>query len=145
MTSEQSNRARCTLTGSLEQLAALREFINRVAPQYGCNEQDVFAFELACDEAAANIFNHAFDARTGQIEVELWRQADMVCACILYHGYAFDPSRVPEPDLESPLEKRPVGGLGLYFMRQMMNEVEFEFDAVQGNKLTMCRVPGRES
>ena len=105
----------------------------------------MFAFELACDEAAANIFNHAFESRHGQVDVELWREGDMMCARIAYHGRAFDPSRIPEPDLDAPLEKRPVGGLGLYFMRQMMNEVQFEFDAVNGNRLTMRRVLTMES
>lgn len=139
------DRAHCTLTGSLEQLARLRDFINLTAPGLGCGEQDTFAFELACDEAAANIINHAFDGKTGQIRVELWREADTVSVCIMYHGRVFDPSKVPEPDLAAPLEKRPVGGLGLYFMRQMMNEVNFEFDAEDGNRLTMRRMLTMES
>ncbi len=138
--SEAEPRAQCTLTGSLEQLARLREFINLTAPQFGCDEQDTFAFELACDEAAANIFDHAFENKTGQVQVEFWRQDDTVCVCFLYHGRCFDPSQVPEPDLAAPLEKRPVGGLGLFFMRQLMSDVNFEFDAVNGNKLTMHRL-----
>ena len=57
-----------------------------------------------------------------------------------YHGSSFDPSRIPEPNLTGPLEERPAGGLGLYFMRQLMDQVDFEFDAVNGNVLTMRRI-----
>lgn len=143
--SESETRAHCTLTGSLEQLARLRDFINLTAPQFGCTEEDTFAFELACDEAAANIFAHAFENKTGQVQVEFWRHDDTVSVCLMYHGRSFDPSEVPEPDLAAPLEKRPVGGLGLFFMRQLMSDVNFEFDAVNGNKLTMHRVLMMES
>jgi serine/threonine-protein kinase RsbW len=132
-------RARCTLTGSLEQLAQLRDFIRAKAPQYGCSEEDTFALELACDEAAANVFHHAFESKSGQLYFAMWRDDDAMTVQIKYHGRAFDPSRVPEPELDAPLEERPEGGLGLYFMRQLMNEIMFEFDAVNGNVLTMRR------
>ena len=133
------SRAQCVLTGSLEQLAVLRDFINTTAPQYGCSEEDTFAFELSCDEAVANIFKHTFEEQTGQVRLEMWRDADCVTVQIMYHGRAFDPESIPEPDLNAPLEARPTGGLGVYFMRQMMTRITYEFDAVNGNKLTMCR------
>lgn len=134
-----ATRACCVLRGSLEQLARLRAFIAATAPQFGCGAEDVFALELACDEAVTNIFNHVFDDQTGEVQVELWRQGDAVCVTLDYYGRSFDPSQVAEPDLTAPLEQRPEGGLGLYFMRQLMQEVRFEFDAVKGNRLTMRR------
>ncbi|MBI4671150.1 MAG: ATP-binding protein [Chloroflexi bacterium] len=133
-------RARRTFRGSLEQLAHLREFVNETAPQFGCNEEDTFAVELACDEAAANVFSHAFGTMPGEIQVELWRHDNTVTVQMKYHGGAFDPLQVPMPDLDVPLEERPIGGLGLYFMRQLMTEVKFEFDTVNGNVLTMHRL-----
>lgn len=133
------SRSQCVLAGSLEQLAILRDFINTVAPQYGCSDEDTFAFELSCDEAVANIFKHTFNDQKGQVWVEMWRDADDVTVQIKYYGRAFDPDSIPEPDLNAPLESRPTGGLGLYFMRQMMTRITYEFDAVNGNTLTMCR------
>lgn len=133
-------RAQATFVGSLEQLANVRAFIQRTASQLGCDEQDIFALELACDEAATNIFNYAFTEQTGELDIYVWREADAIVVTIGYYGRAFDPAQIPEPDLDAPLEQRPAGGLGLYFMRQMMNQVQFEFDAVRGNRLTMRRV-----
>ena len=52
-------------------------------------------------------------------------------------GKPFDPSSVPSPDLEADLDKRRVGGLGIYFMRKLMDEVSYNFDAKKGNELTM--------
>lgn len=129
-----------TFHGSLEQLSTIRDFIGETAHTLGGNEDDAFACELACDEAAANVCNHAFPDKHGQINFQLWRQDNKLVMQMHYHGKSFDPSRVPEPDLTAPLEERPTGGLGLYFMRQLMDHVHFEFDAVDGNVLTMHRI-----
>lgn len=129
-----------TFDGSLEQLAALREYVSETVLTLGGNEDDAFACELALDEAAANIFNHAFETRHGRIVLTLWREGTRLVLQLHYHGRSFDPSRIPEPDLTGPLEERPIGGLGLYFMRQLMDQVDFEFDTVNGNVLTMRRI-----
>ncbi len=138
-------RARRVFAGSLEQLTLLREFINVTASQLGCTEEDMFALELASDEAAANVFKYAFENQPGAIQVDLWREDNVVTVQMKYHGRAFDPSRVPLPDLDAPLEERAIGGWGLYFMRQLMTQVQFDFDAVNGNVLTMRRVLTPES
>ncbi len=117
----------------------LRDFITATAPRFGCTEEDTFAFELACDEAAANVFHHALPSKRGTVEVCMWRADADVIVQLKYHGRAFDPAQVPEPDLDAPLEERPIGGLGLYFMRQMMTQVSFEFDAADGNIVTLRR------
>ena len=127
--------------GSLEQLAPIRDFVLNSAAQCGCGEEDAFALELACDEASANVFRHTFEGKPGRLAMEIWR-ADaqpQVFVRMTYGGRSFDPSRVPEPDLNLPMEQRPTGGLGLYFMRRVMAEVKFEFDDRRGNVLTMRR------
>lgn len=129
-----------TFQGSLEQLAELRAFVGETTHTLGGSEDDAFACELACDEAAANVFTHAFETQYGKIEFTLWREKDALVLRMHYYGRAFDPSRVADPNLNAPLEDRPVGGLGLYFMRQLMDQVDFQFDAVNGNILTMRRI-----
>jgi anti-sigma regulatory factor (Ser/Thr protein kinase)/anti-anti-sigma regulatory factor len=126
--------------GSLEQLSNIRNFVGETAHTLGGNEDDCFACELACDEAAANVFNHAFDTQHGRLKMVIWRADNRLVMRLHYFGKSFDPSRIPEPDLKAPLEERPTGGLGLYFMRQLMDEVHFEFDETSGNTLTMRRI-----
>ena len=126
--------------GSLEQLSEIRAFVGEAAHTLGGNQDDAFACELACDEAAANIFNHAFESRHGKLTLTLWREDTKLVLKTHYHGRSFDPSKIPEPNLTAPLDQRPVGGLGLYFMRQLMDEVTFEFDTANGNVLTMRRI-----
>jgi anti-sigma regulatory factor (Ser/Thr protein kinase) len=54
-------------------------------------------------------------------------------------GHAFDPDSVPPPELTTNLDDITTGGLGLYFMHQLMDEVEFSFDTEKGNKLRMVK------
>jgi serine/threonine-protein kinase RsbW len=129
-----------TFDGSLEQLSNIREFVGETAHTLGGSEDDAFACELAADEAAANVINHAFEEKHGRITMHIWREETKLVMHMHYHGRAFDPSRIPEPDLKAPLAERPAGGLGLYFMRQLMDHVHFEFDTVNGNVLTMHRI-----
>jgi serine/threonine-protein kinase RsbW len=49
----------------------------------------------------------------------------------------FDPTEVPPPDLTVPLEQRPVGGMGIYLMQQLMDEVSYRTTPQGGNWLTM--------
>jgi len=129
-----------TFQGSLEQLAPIRDFVQESVRECGGSPDDAFACELATDEAAANVFNHAFPDKYGQLELTTQCTLTALVIRLRYRGSAFDPSAVPEPDLTKPLEQRPIGGLGLYFMRQVMDQVTFEFDAEQGNTLTMRRL-----
>ena len=57
------------------------------------------------------------------------------------HGSPFDPSCVSDPDLECDLEEREEGGLGLYIMRRLMDEVHFECSSESGNMVTMVKRP----
>jgi anti-sigma regulatory factor (Ser/Thr protein kinase) len=55
------------------------------------------------------------------------------------HGAPFDPTQVPELDTEAPLHKRPAGGMGLFFIRKLVDEVEFKFGTPQGNQLILFK------
>jgi len=137
------SRARRIFEGSLEQLEPIRNFIIQTTNDLGCDDRDAFALELAADEAAANAFHHSYQDKPGRVEIELWREEDALLVQMSYGGTSFDPARVREPDLNAPLEQRDAGGLGLYFMRQLMDHVEFKFDKVKGNVVTMRRTLGR--
>ncbi|NIV40009.1 MAG: anti-anti-sigma factor, partial [Anaerolineae bacterium] len=54
-------------------------------------------------------------------------------------GPGFDLDGVEDPDLEAPLEERSLGGLGLFLVRQVMDEVQFTSDSERGNELVMSK------
>ena len=138
------NMYQSTFEGGIEHLAAIRQFIHQATLDLGCNEDDIFACELATDEAASNAFEHAYAGRGGRIEVKAWREGDSCMICVRNWGVPFDPAAIPEPDLLAPLDERSMGGLGIFLIRKVMDHVSFTFDAAEGNTIVMRRKLARE-
>jgi anti-sigma regulatory factor (Ser/Thr protein kinase) len=65
-------------------------------------------------------------------------QGDVITIVMIDHGESFDPSTVPLPDLKADLSERKIGGLGIFLMRKLMDEVHYEVQK-NGNVLTMTK------
>jgi serine/threonine-protein kinase RsbW len=131
--------ATLSLFADRSQLAAIREFVEDVGRKLGLSDQAIYDVRLAVDEACSNVVGHAYGGQGGPIEVTLKPVEDGVQVLIHDWGQAFDPAAVPVPDVKAPLEQRPLGGLGLFLMRQMMDDIEFTFDEKNGNTLKMVK------
>jgi anti-sigma regulatory factor (Ser/Thr protein kinase) len=126
-----------------DSLGAVREFVGLAAEACGFDAKGIYAVELATDEAFTNIVEHAYGGESNDW-VECTCQASQNSLMIILHdcGQAFDPTGVPEPDLSAPLEERETGGLGIYFMRKLMDEVHFSPAPLNSdgcNTLTMIK------
>jgi len=121
-------------------LDAIRNFYARAAEQAGLDEESTADVELAVDEAASNIIDHAYGGEgKGEIECS-YRVIPEGLEVILHdHGKPFDPETVEKPDLTSDVCCREPGGLGLHFMKSLMDSVEFSFHGHGGNLLTMTK------
>jgi anti-sigma regulatory factor (Ser/Thr protein kinase) len=113
---------------SFESLDNLRGFVARAAGDCGLNEQAVYAVKLAVDEAFTNIIEHAYGGESEEkIECTCLIEDPGLTVVIKDCGKPFHPEQVPSPNLTASLEERDEGGLGLYFMRQLMDRVDFTF------------------
>lgn len=135
-----------TFPGRFDSLAAIGKFVTRAAEAAGLDERAIYEAQLAVDEASSNIIEHAYGGEeNGDIECTC-RIGDGELTVILRdHGRPFDPACVPEPDLKVPLDERGTGGLGVHFMRQLMDEIRFECASDSGNLLTMVKRKKKES
>jgi anti-sigma regulatory factor (Ser/Thr protein kinase) len=134
-----------TVTSELENLERIAQFIEGVAEANGIDESSAYAIQLAVDEACTNVMQYAYEGRKGQpVHVEC-RTGDGQCQVVIRdRGKAFDPAGVPAPDLTSSASTREVGGLGIYLMRKLMDDVRWRFDAKSGNEVTLVkRLPPR--
>jgi serine/threonine-protein kinase RsbW len=116
-------------SGRLENLAKIRNFVVDAAKSAGFNDLEIYAVELAVDEACANIIEHAYgEEGVGDILCTCHVNKDKLTITLRDSGKPFNPESVPEPKLDVPLEELQPGGAGLFLMRKMMDEVEFKFD-----------------
>jgi len=123
-----------------EFLDEIREFVGDIARAGGFSDKDVYNIQLATDEAASNIIEHAYEKTSnGVLELSCGMRGDTITVVLIDHGESFDPSVVPFPDLKADLSDRKIGGLGLFLMRKLMDEVHYEPRRDKSNVLTMIK------
>lgn len=131
--------AELVVSSDLGQLPLVLDFVRVACEEAGMGEDDIFACELAADEACANIMEHAYDGSSvGDIRVECWSAGGQLFIRFHDTGRPFEPRAVTTPVFTDDLQEREIGGLGLHFMRSLMDAVTFDFSAA-GNTLTMCK------
>lgn len=135
-----SQQFQLDITSDTANLVRVSEFVAAAGSAMGMTEKQQYDVELAVDEAVTNIMEHAYGRRKdGHISIMLARRnADLIVE-IRDVGKPFDASSVKPPQLRVPLGKRDIGGLGIYFMRQLMDSVEFSHNSKHGNLVRMTK------
>ena len=81
---------------------------------------------LAVDEACTNIIKHAYKSNPeGEILLKLKYSDHKLTIVIIDYGKSFNPENVPDPDLQKYYKQHRVGGLGMYLMKTLMDEVRY--------------------
>ncbi len=138
-----------TFPGRYDEIKSICTFVVQGAEEAGLDETAVFHIELACDEACTNIIEHAYGGEDkGNIVVSWQIDNGKFLITLQDNGRSFNPDDVPEPPIsvkdktnqsEIPYDQLQVGGLGIHFMRKLMDDVAFEFDEQAGNRLTLSK------
>jgi len=123
-----------------EYLDEIREFVGAIAREGGFSDKDVYNIQLATDEAASNIIEHAYERISdGVLELSCGVRDDLITIILIDRGESFDPSEIPLPDLKADLSNRKIGGLGIFLMRKLMDDVHYEPRPDKSNVLTMTK------
>ena len=125
------------LAAELKNLAVIRSFVQESAAVLDVAPAIISDLLLAVDEAATNVITHGYRGQQGTIEIEVKREAVDVVVHVRDNAPPFDPTNVPSPDLTRPLEERSPGGLGIYLIRQYMDEVIYRLMPQGGNELIL--------
>jgi serine/threonine-protein kinase RsbW len=114
------------LANDLAALAEVAERVERFGAEQGLPASVVNALNVALDEALSNTIAYGYAARArGEIAVRLRREPHAVLVEIEDDGRAFDPLNVAPPNLGLPLAERPIGGLGVHLIRNLMDAVSY--------------------
>jgi anti-sigma regulatory factor (Ser/Thr protein kinase) len=132
-----------TFPARFEFLDEIRDLVAQVAREGGFSEKLIYSLQLAADEAASNIIEHAYEGISdASIDLTCDMRGESIVITMRDHGKPFDPSVVKEPDLKADLSERQIGGLGIYLMRKLMDSVEYETNPRSGNLLTLIKRRG---
>ncbi len=109
-----------------ENLAEIREFIHSAAVNAGFSKEAIDNIILAVDEACTNIIKHAYKyIPDGKIILNLRADKKTFTIEIIDYGKSFEPGLVPNPDLQKYFDEKRVGGLGMYLMKALMDDVRY--------------------
>ena len=125
------------LTNDISEINKLSEFVEEIGNELSLAPDVVFNLNLVLEEAVVNIINYAYPKEEHQsIYLSATQHEDSIILVLTDTGVEFDPTMAPEADITLSAEERPIGGLGIFLIRQIMNEVRY--DRIDGkNGLTM--------
>lgn len=112
------------LRPDLDELAQLVSYIEAFAEQHTLGPSDTYALNLAAEELFANTVKHSHPPAT-LVEFSLRLDGDTVRATYLDDGAPYDPTQNTEPDTALGAEDRPIGGLGIHFIRKAMQNFSY--------------------
>ena len=109
-----------------ENLSIIRDFISSSAYEAGMKSDSVENIILAVDEACTNIIKHAYKSiPDGELIIKTKSTLSRFVVSITDFGKSFEPEMIPEPDLQKYYRQRRVGGLGMYLMKTLMDDVKY--------------------
>ena len=120
--------AEITVRAAPEQIDAVMNFVNRQLDVLSCPEETRVDLDVAVDELLSNIIRYAYGSETGTVTVcvETQEEPKAVILTFLDQGAPFDPLAEERPDTTSlPARERPMGGLGLYLVRSLVDEITY--------------------
>lgn len=123
---------RLTLRNRLDDMQQLQPFVCRVAEAWGIDSQKRFQLNLALDEAVSNVVKYGYhQGSEGVIDLTAQRTGNTITFTITDSGEPFDPTASDPVDTSLGIEDRPIGGLGIHLIKQMMDHVSYQY---AGNK-----------
>lgn len=118
----------------------LRDFVEEVCREVAVPERAVGQLKLAVDEVCTNLVAYGYKGgKIGDIRVAVEPEASEVRVMITDWGSPFHPDQAPAPDLSSDWRDRRVGGLGWHLVRQVIDEIDYVADPMNGNVLTLVK------
>ena len=115
-----------SLVNDLKEIARVAEQIDEFCVSRAIASEAAYAVNLALDEILTNTISYGYDDdEPHQIQISVRPEAEALVIVIVDDSAAFDLSNAPTPDIGASLEERPLGGLGLFLVHQMMDSVEY--------------------
>ena len=128
------------LHNDIQQIPQLAEFVESVADIAKLDVGMTMSLNLALEEAVTNVIMYAYPPGSdGLVDVEAVIREKELRFILSDSGVAFDPTAAPEADITLDVSERPIGGLGIFLVRNIMDEVTYTRSDDGKNILTMIK------
>lgn len=115
------------LANDISEISKLNQFVEEIGEEFSLSPAIVFNLTLVLEEAVVNVINYAYPNEEHEsIYLSARLHEGSIILVLTDTGVEFDPTLAPEADITLSAEERPIGGLGIFLIRQIMNEVKYE-------------------
>jgi len=116
-----------TLPNNIEEIPQLADFVEEICELVGYDPATTMSMNLALEEAVVNVMNYAYPSGAqGEVNIEAMADNNYLTFIIRDRGIPFDPTVKKDVDTTLSAEERPIGGLGIYLVRQLMDSINYE-------------------
>lgn len=133
-----------TFSAALDNLERMRNYIAQAAHDLQVPRVTSSDVVQAVDEVVTNIIVHGYQGADGVITLGVERQGNQLIVSVRDWARPFDPTDIPPPDLSLGLEQRRPGGLGVYMVRQLVDQIQYRAPAEGGNELMLVKYLSKE-
>ena len=115
------------LPAKLDGIEEILTFVGSLLTAHGSTPQVCTQVRMAMEELCANVALYAYPSGDGWMEIRGSVENGVATFKLLDGGTPFDPLAKPDPNILLSAEERSIGGLGIYMVKTMMDEVEYEY------------------
>ena len=118
-----------SIEARVKNLPQVMAYINEKLKESDCSVKTRMKIELAVEEVFVNVCHYAYGSGTGHVEIglEFQEEPSLVKISFWDRGIPFDPLEKEAPNISLAPEERPIGGLGIFMTRKMMDDVQYEY------------------
>ena len=129
-----------TVKSATDNLKTIREFVAEFAKEHGFGDKQISELTLAVDEAATNIIKHAYKFNPEkEIIITASFENNELKITLRDFGEKFDPDKAPLPDIKNSLKLKKGGGLGIYLMRKLTDELVYNLSSPDFNEISLIK------
>jgi len=121
------NSKEITVDATVENISIITDFVNEKLDKYNCPENEKVKINIAIDELGANISRYAYGEDGGKVTVKVDVDEKHIEMIFIDNGIQYNPLEREEPDVTLSVEERPIGGLGIFLINKLMDDVKYEY------------------
>ena len=117
-----------TIEATVENLAAVTEFITSTLEEKDCSMKIIMQMELVIEEIFVNVASYAYRPNVGPVTIckEISESPQAVTITFIDSGVAYNPLEREDPDITLSAEERDIGGLGIFLVKKNVDEISYE-------------------
>lgn len=127
------------IPAQMSYMGQVRDFIEHIGVKYKYSDKIINSYKLVIEESCTNIIRHGYrDIKGGEISIKAIIRQQSLTVVITDQGISYDPRQAQTPDLEKYIQIGKKGGLGIFMMRKLMDDVHYNITS-RGNELRLTK------